>query len=146
VGAVFVDAGLPHPSMSWLDAAPPGLRAAMLRLAAGGRLPPWDAWFPPGTLDGLLPEPALRARFVAELPRLPLGYFAEAAPPEAAVSGPSGYLQLSAACQEAADEAARRGWPTLRAAADHLAPLTRPAWVVDRLARLVRRLGPGERR
>jgi hypothetical protein len=144
-GAVFVDAGLPYPGVSWLAAAPPALREALRRLAAGGRLPPWHEWFPPGTLDGLLPDPALRGRFVAELPRLPVAYFEEPAPPGDAGAGRSGYLQLSAAYQEAAAAAARRGWPTVREAADHLAPLTRPEWVADRLAELVGRLGREER-
>jgi hypothetical protein len=141
-GAGFVDALLPHPGVSWLATAPPDLRAALLRLAAGGRLPPWHEWFPPGALDGLVPDPALRARFVAELPRLPMAYFEEPAPPGDAVAGRNGYLQLSAAYQDAADEAERRGWPTLREAADHLAPLTRPEWIADRLTRLVGCLGP----
>ena len=39
-----------------------------------------------------------------------------------------------------ADEAERRGWPTLREARDHLAMLTRPELILDRLARLVERL------
>ena len=39
-----------------------------------------------------------------------------------------------------ADEAERRGWPTLREASDHLAMITRPELILDRLTRLVERL------
>jgi hypothetical protein len=144
--AVFVDAGLPHPGASWLEAAPPALGERLRRLAAGGRLPPWHEWFPPEALPPLLPDPGLRARFVAELPRLPVGYLEEPAPRGAAAARRCAYVQLSAAYKSAADEAARRGWPTLREAADHLAPLTRPAWIADRLTWLVDRLAPAATR
>ena len=70
--AVFVDAVLPHPSATWLETAPASLGEQLRRLATDGWLPPWGQWFPPGTLELLLPDAALRARFVAELPRLPL--------------------------------------------------------------------------
>jgi hypothetical protein len=138
--AVFVDAGLPHPGASWLETAPPALGERLRGLAEGGRLPPWHEWFPPEALPPLLPDPGLRARFVAELPRLPVAYLEEPAPPEAVAAPRCAYLQLSAPYGPAADEAARRGWPTLREAADHLAPLTRPAWIADRLTGLVDRL------
>jgi hypothetical protein len=72
-----------------------------------------------------------------------VAYFQEPAPPAATVPGASGYLRLSAAYQEFADEAARGGWPTVRGAADHPAPLTRPEWVVDRLAEPFGRLSGG---
>jgi hypothetical protein len=138
--AVFVDAILPHPGASWFDTAPPALRQHLRDLAAAGRLPPWHQWFPPGTLDALLPDPDLRSRFITELPRLPAAYFEERAPVVPDRARRCGYLQLSAAYQDVADEAERRGWPTLREAADHLAMLTRPGLILDRLARLVERL------
>jgi hypothetical protein len=141
--AVFVDAGLPHPGASWLETAPSALGEHLRRLAAGGRLPPWNEWFPPEALTPLLPDPDQRARFVAELPRLPVGYLEEPAPPGAAPARRCAYLQLSAPYGPAADEAKRRGWPTLREEGDHLAPLTRPAWIAGRLTVLVDRLAPG---
>src|SRR5205823_5194873 len=70
--AVFVDAILPHPGTSWFDNAPASLREHLRTLAADTWLPPWHQWFPPGTLDDLLPDPDLRSRFIAELPRLPV--------------------------------------------------------------------------
>ena len=47
------------------------------------------------------------------------------------------YLQLSEPYARAADEAERRGWPTRRESADHLAMLTQPELVVGHLVRLL---------
>jgi pimeloyl-ACP methyl ester carboxylesterase len=139
--AVFVDAILPHPGRSWFDTAPPVLRERLRGLARDGLLPPWHQWFPPDALAELLPEEDLRRRFVAELPRLRLAYLEERAP---VVSGwpPEccGYLRLSVAYDEVADEAERHGWPVVREPADHLAMLTRPAVISGLLDRLIKAL------
>ncbi len=143
--AVFVDAILPHPGASWFDTAPPALGEQLRGLAREGRLPPWHAWFPPAAVAEVLPEEGLRRRFVAELPRLPVAYFEEPAP---VVAGwpPAccGYLRLSAAYDDAAGEAGRRGWLVVREPADHLAMLTRPAWVAGLLDGLIRTLTGAE--
>jgi len=47
--ALFVDAILPHPGQSWLDTAPPPLRAALSKNAREGSAPAWPSWFPPAT-------------------------------------------------------------------------------------------------
>jgi hypothetical protein len=141
---LFVDAILPHPGASWLDTAPPALAEQLRALARDGRLPTWDQWLPPGTVDGLLPDAATRGRFLAELPHVPLSYFAETAPrTEPPPPLRYGYLRLSPAYEEAATEADRRGWPTLREETDHLAMLTRPAWAAEHLLGLLERLGLG---
>jgi hypothetical protein len=136
--AVFVDAILPHPGASWFDTAPPVLREQLHGLARDGRLPAWHQWFPPDALTELVPEEDLRRRFIAELPRLPLAYFAERAP---VVGGwpPArcGYLRLSEAYDGEADEAERHGWLVVREPADHLAMLTRPAAISGLLDRLI---------
>lgn len=136
---VFVDAILPHPGVSWFETAPPALRERLGGLARDGRLPPWHQWFPPEAVTELLPEEGLRRRFVAELPRLPLAYFEERAP---VVDGwpPArcGYLRLSGAYDEVADEAERQGWVVVREPADHLAMLTRPATISGLLDRLIK--------
>lgn len=116
------------------------MREHLRNLATDGWFPPWDQWFPPGTLDLLLPDPDLRARFVAELPRLPVAYFEERAPVVRDQARQHAYLQLTEAYQDVADEAERRGWPTMREAVDHLATLTRPESVVSQLGRLIGRL------
>jgi hypothetical protein len=140
--AIFVDAGLPHLGERFFETVQAALRAQVRGLARGDRLPPWNAWFPPVAIAELLPEADLRARFTAELPKLPLAYFEERAP---VVGGwppeRCGYLQLSPPYGEAAEEAERRGWPTLRAPADHLAMLTRPNMVVRLLQRPIGKMG-----
>ena len=139
--AVFVDAILPHPGVNWFQTAPPVLREQLRGMARDGQLPAWDQWFPPEAIAAELPDAALRARFVAELPRVPLAYFEEQAPEVERWPPPHcGYLQLSEAYKEVADEAERQGWPTLREPASHLAMLTQPEWVSGMLHRLVTRL------
>jgi Alpha/beta hydrolase family len=136
--AVFVDAILPHPGASWFATAPEALRDQLRDLAGDGWLPPWHQWFPPEVVAAELPDANLYARFIAELPRLPLAYFEERAPVIAGwPPARCGYLQLSAAYQEEADEAQRRGWLTLRETAGHLAMLTQPDAVAGMLHRLV---------
>ena len=54
--AIFVDAILPHPGLSWFDTAPAELRQHLLELAHGALLPRWNEWFPADALSALLPE------------------------------------------------------------------------------------------
>ncbi len=134
--ALFVDAILPHPGLAWLDTAPAALRADLHAGVQDGLLPSWDAWWPPGALERLIPEPELRAALVAELEPLPLAYF-EAAAPDADLRAPGGYLQLSGAYGEEAQRARARGWPVRRLELNHLSPLTAPdevAIMVEALA------------
>ena len=100
-GVVFADAGLPAPGAAWLETAPGELRGHLLGLAAGGGLPPWHRWFPPETLAEVLPDPAVRAAFTAELRPLPVAWFAEPAPaaagwPVERVTGAGGHLAMLA--------------------------------------------------
>jgi hypothetical protein len=143
--AGFVDAILPHPGATWFDSAPAALGEQLRGLARHGRLPPWHQWFPQDAVSELLPDERLRRRFIAELPRVPLAYFEEAAPEVTDwPSAPCGYLQLSAAYDGEAREAERRGWLVVGEPADHLAMLTRPAVVASVLNRLVKTLVGGE--
>jgi pimeloyl-ACP methyl ester carboxylesterase len=139
-GAVFVDSRLPHPGVSAMDAMAPAARERLRALARDGRLPGWHEWF--GSIAELVPDAGLRDRLVAEIEELPLAYFAEPAP---AVDTPTrcAYVQLSEAYREPADEAAGRGWPTYRAAADHLAVLTRPELVAGLVDAAVRSVAGG---
>ncbi|GCB47971.1 alpha/beta fold hydrolase [Streptomyces sp. NL15-2K] len=141
LGVVFVDAILPHAGQSWLDAAPEPLEAQVRDLATEGRLPPWDQWFPPGTLEGLVPDEATRTRFCGDLPRPPLSYFAERAPADQGVTpARSAFLRLSDAYEQQAAEAERRGWRVARRRAHHLAILTSPAEVCAALQDLTTEL------
>lgn len=128
---VFVDATLPHPGRAWTDTAPAEL-TEQLRWLAGpdGLLPPWHEWFPAEVIGELLPDARLRAAVTAEIPRVPLSYVEEVAPAlDAWEERPAGYVRLSAAYDDAAVEARRRGWPVVRHDADHLSVVTRPAAV-----------------
>lgn len=137
-GTVYVDALLPHPGHSWLQTAPPQLRDQLVGLADNGLLPPWHEWFPPGTVEALLPDPDSRARFLADLPRLPLAYFREPAPqsPELAPQH-CAYLRLSEAYEDAAAHAERTGCRVRRLTTHHLSPLTSPQDVAAELVRLL---------
>jgi len=108
---VFVDAMLPQPSRSWFDTAPPGLEAQLRGLADHGLLPPWHEWFPPGSLEALVPDRVRRRRLVAEIPRLQVAYFDEPAPPaQFAKSVACAFLRLGPPFDAAADKAERLGW------------------------------------
>ncbi len=132
---LFVDSRLPSPGRSWFDGAPPSLAGQLRAMAVGGRVPPWHEWFGPEALTMLVPDEQTRARFVAEVPRLPLAYLEEPLP-ETTWSGPSGHLQLSAAYAEASTGARALGWRVAEFPADHLAPLTRPGGVAEVLIAL----------
>ena len=140
--AVFADASLPHPGLSWFDAAPQPLRVQLRDLADGGLLPPWHEWFPAGALDELLPDPALRRTVTAEIPRVPLAYFEEPAPVTTAVP-PCAFLRFSAPYDEAADKAQRLGWWVARRDWDHLRMLTAPDAVADVIASAISALHAG---
>jgi hypothetical protein len=133
---LYVDSLLPQAGASWFDRAPADLADHLRGLARDGLLPPWNEWFGAGAVEELLPDPHLRGRFVAELPRLPLSYFHE---PAAASSwdGPSGYLHLSEAYDSDAAQARRRGWPVLERRGHHLSMLTDPATAAAAILELV---------
>jgi alpha/beta hydrolase family protein len=137
-GAVFVDAMLPQPGRSWFDTAPHGLEAQLRGLADDGLLPPWYEWFPRGALAGLVPDPVRRRRLVAEIPRLPLAYFEEPAPPARfAESVACAFVRLGAPFDPAADKAQRLGWWVTRRDWDHLRMLSAPEAVADLIAQAI---------
>ncbi|HUD39627.1 MAG TPA: alpha/beta hydrolase [Streptosporangiaceae bacterium] len=138
-GCVFVDAGLPIPGRSLMSAMPPELAAGLRAMAnLDGWLPPWPKWWEADELGGLLPDQALRERFEAECPPLPLALFDEVhplAPDWDAI--PGAYLLLSEGYEDSAADARTRGWPVLERLSDHLAPVTDPVAVADAVADLV---------
>ncbi len=136
-GYLFVDAALPHPGRSRLEALPAEFRDRLRALVDEGWLPPWNEWFEPGALERLLPDPTLRAAFVADLPRLPWRMFEEVLPDVAGwpESG-CGYLQLSDAYEAEASQAAAAGWPLMHRDGHHLWPLTHPREVAAALLTL----------
>jgi hypothetical protein len=128
---IFVDATLPHPGRRWIDTVPAEM-AEQLTGSVGpdGLLPRWLEWFPPEALGELVPDERARAEFCASVPRVPLRYLEEVAPGSSAWRDlPCGYVQLSAAYEEAAAEARRAGWPVVRVDGHHLSVVTEPAVV-----------------
>jgi hypothetical protein len=141
-GVIFVDALLPHPGVSWFDTAPQALRETLRSGVTGGLLPPWSDWWPPGALERLLPDAALRGALIAELEPIPAAFFEEAAP-AIPLSTPAAYLKLSEAYEDEARLANRQGWPLVRLPLHHLAPLTDPLAVARSLEGLAERLAAG---
>jgi len=139
---VFVDATLPHPGRTWFDTVPPEMRDELRRRAGpDGLLPPWHQWFPEEAIRDLLPDADIRAAFVADISRVPLGYFEEVAPELGTwQERPCGYLQLSATYAAMADNAQGRGWPVLRHHGHHLSGVTEPAAVSHAIIEMAGRL------
>ncbi|MEV4753724.1 hypothetical protein AB0J86_01220 [Micromonospora sp. NPDC049559] len=137
---VFVDARLPYPGSSWVGSVPPERAAWLRKVAASGRLPRWGAWFPTGSLDGLLPDPEQRRRVLHDAPELPWEVVSEVLPESGGAwdSARRVYLRLSAAYEPAAELAEESGYLVRRRDADHLAMVTRPAMVAELLLSSVR--------
>ncbi|THD63045.1 MAG: alpha/beta hydrolase [Phenylobacterium sp.] len=134
-GVILVDAILPHPGRSWFDTAPAEMRQRLRAGAQMGELPAWDEWWPPGALERLVPDAAVRSELLAELEPLPQAYFEEPAPEEA-LTGPVAYLQLSGAYEAEGLVAGRYGWPRVHLPLHHLAMLTHPEAVAAALESL----------
>ena len=141
---IYVDARLPHPGSSWFATAPSVLADQLRSMARDGCLPRWPDWWGQDQLARLLPDPEVRARFVAGCPRLPVALFEEVLPE---VPGwpdrPCGYLRLSEEYRGPCDEARSLGWPVIELAGHHLGLLTDPEAVACAVLELVGRLPVG---
>jgi hypothetical protein len=133
---LFVDAAMPYPGRSWNQTAPAALVKQVHGLSSHGVVRPWHEWLLPEVWEEILPDPAQRGAFEAEVPQLPLAYFAEHMPADE-WAGPGGYLLLSDGQREDAQAAAALGWPVEAAEADHLATYTRPGDVAVAIDRLI---------
>jgi hypothetical protein len=135
IGAIFVDALLPHPGKSWMETAP-ALQDQLRAMARDALLPPWSGWFPEGAIRALFPDDAGYAAFVAELPRAPIAYLEERAPHLTMGSTPCAYLQLSAGYAREAGDAERDGWRVQRLDLSHLSLITAPDVVAQAIGQL----------
>jgi hypothetical protein len=134
---LYVDAALPYPGRSWADQAPPEQVDLRRRTAVNGRLPRWsDWWDDQSVMDGLVPNPELRARLIDEMPHVPSSFLDERLP-DVDWHGRAGYLQLSAAYASYADAAQNAGWPVEKRALDHFAIATAPGDVASAIASLL---------
>jgi hypothetical protein len=133
---VFVDAVLP--ARSGATAPPADLLALLRKLPIeDDRLPPWSTWWGPEAMARLVPDERQRELIEAEQERLPLAFYDEAVPvpatwPDQRVA----YLRLSPAYEDAAREAAERGWAVETLAGHHLDLVSRAAEVAERVDHL----------
>jgi pimeloyl-ACP methyl ester carboxylesterase len=131
---IFVDAALPTPGHSRLDGF--GDEAAVRQFresARDGLVPPW----PEAALRPLIPDDAVRARFVEDLQPMPLAVYEEPLPvvpgwPEARCA----YLRFSDAYLQPYVEALRRRWLTRQIGAGHFHMLENPRYVAGALLEL----------
>jgi hypothetical protein len=80
-GYVFVDAGLPAPSVAQVPMIPPEFYEMIAGQAhAEGLLPPWTHWWGEADVSVLFPDARTRAVVEREHQRLPLSYFEESVP------------------------------------------------------------------
>ena len=138
---VFADAGLPAPD-GRTPVVPPAFWSFLDARTVAGRLPAWSAWWGDDAMRELVPDDALRDLITAEMPELPLDYFAEQVPtPGGWPDAPCGYLRFSDAYEDTAADADARGWPVASIEGGHLHPAVRPDAVAEALLDLVMRLG-----
>ena len=89
----------------------------------------------------MIPDPVLRAAFVAALPRVSYAFLEARSPAHVSWERlPAAYLQLSATYASEADEAARRAWRVRRAQLHHLAMASSPALVANLVNELLAEL------
>lgn len=141
VAYLFVDAGIPHDGKSRLDLFEHPTEVEQFRQAAiDGYLSPWSD----EDVHDVIPDAALRQRFVAELAPLPLAVYEEPIPvfadwPDA----PCGYLRFGAnpAYHAPAEHARRAGWAYRHLQGAHFHMLVDPLAVTTALLDLIARLG-----
>jgi len=122
---VFVDAGLPAIATD-TPLMPEDILKQLSAVAEDGLLPPWSDWFGPGVMESLIPDSNKRDLIEFELPRIPLSYFHGSVPPVRKwPANRNGYVLLSDAYLEDAEEARRRGWPVVTLFGEHLDVITR---------------------
>ncbi len=144
-GYVFVDASLPgRDKASRFDLFDSREDVELFRARAkGGLLPVWTelVGLDKDRLTTLIPNRALRRRFVAELRPIPLAVYEEPLPvfsgwPDA----PCGYLRFSEAYGPTVERVRKSGWSCLELAGGHFHMLVRPAAVARALVDLVKQM------
>jgi hypothetical protein len=122
---VFVDARIPAMAAS-TPLMPDVLLKQLSAIAVDGLLPPWSEWFGPDVLASLVPDSNKRELIELELPRIPLSYFYGSVPPVRKwPANRNGFVLLSDAYLDDAEEARRRGWPVVQLMGEHLDLVTK---------------------
>jgi hypothetical protein len=128
---VWVDALMP--SEAGATTSDEEIRALVADRVRNGRIADWTTWWGPGALQELVPDPELRAAIEADGHELPADFYDVPVPvpavwPEAGAE----YVQLSAAYDDAAAEARRRGWPVVGGLSmEHLDVANHPILIAD---------------
>ncbi|WP_037915758.1 hypothetical protein [Actinacidiphila yeochonensis] len=125
--SVFVDAALPARTGS-TPMAPPELLDFLDPLAVDGMLPRWTDWWDEEDVAPMFADPLTRAAIVEEQPRLPLSYYEQHLPvPAGWDDHPCSYLLFGPPYDDAAEEAAARGWLVASSPGAHLHQTVDPA-------------------
>ena len=106
----------------WVDALMPSeggvtvpddeIRSLVADRVRNGRIPDWTTWWGPDALVDLVPDARVRAAIEGDGHELPADFYDVAVPiPDEWPQEGARYVQLSAAYDDAATEARRRGWP-----------------------------------
>ena len=134
VGCMFVDCDLPRDGRSRFDLMGAASAANLRERCRDGWLPRWTT----EQLAPLITDPARRAAFVADLPRVPVEMYDEAIPvPDGWPSVPVAYLELSPFYRDAVAAARQARWPIRSLDAHHLLPYTEPLRVAEALLELM---------
>jgi hypothetical protein len=131
---VWVDALLP--AASGVTVPDDDIRDRVAGMVRNGRIPDWTTWWGPDALVGLVPHERRRAAIEAEGHELPGDFYDVAVPvPDRWPEEGARYVQLSAAYDDAAAEARRRGWSVVGGPSmAHLDVVNHPVLVADLLA------------
>jgi hypothetical protein len=141
VGLVFVDARIPPDDGVVAPAEEEFMTFVRGRADTEGLLPPWSRWWGDEVLEGLVPDPVMRIRFEADMPRLPVAWFDDVAAVPSWSGLPAGYVQLSSPYADPAADARLRGWPVVTVDGTHVSTVTDPEAVADAILTVVARLG-----
>ena len=100
------------PAASGVTVPDDGIRARVAHMVRNGRIPAWTTWWGADALVDLVPHERVRTAIEAEAHELPADFLDVAVPlPDTWPEDGARYVELSAAYEEAAAEARRRGWP-----------------------------------
>lgn len=145
-GIVFLDGDIPPDT----GRVAPGSERLRRRLEAlddsDGRLPLWSDWFTSDEDRAVIGITTLQANakawdaFRRDQPRMTRDWFFDEIdlPPWGDV--PAGYVQLCSAFDRSAEEAEKRGWPTVRPKGTHLHPTLQPQETAEAILRVCRSL------
>lgn len=125
-GMICLDAAIP-PEAGSTPPVEPGFREFVHSLPREGELlPPWSEWWGTDVVENASLDPTVKTAFVAELPRIPIGWFDDTFDMLDWSRCRRGFLRTSSVLDSHADDAESRGWPVIRIEGTHLHPTIEP--------------------